>query len=90
MNAAVKGQEERHPSAAPLTAPQVTIGRLCANVGKQIKEGRHVGLDFYDLLIEALIDQLKAKPPGTATTISSRDRPSWARKIICSNGPTRV
>jgi hypothetical protein len=24
------------------------------NVGKQIKEGRHVGLDFYDLLIEAL------------------------------------
>jgi hypothetical protein len=24
-----------------------------ANVGKQIKEGRHVGLDFYDLLIEA-------------------------------------
>jgi len=23
-----------------------------ANVGKQIKEGRHVGLDFYDLLIE--------------------------------------
>ena len=26
-----------------------------ANVGKQIKEGRHVGLDFYDLLIEALI-----------------------------------
>jgi len=27
-----------------------------ANVGKQIKEGRHVGLDFYDLLIEALIE----------------------------------
>ncbi len=27
------------------------------NVGKQIKEGRHVGLDFYDLLIEALIDR---------------------------------
>jgi hypothetical protein len=26
------------------------------NVGKQIKEGRHVGLDFYDLLIEALIE----------------------------------
>jgi hypothetical protein len=25
-----------------------------ADVGKQIKEGRHVGLDFYDLLIEAL------------------------------------
>ena len=27
-----------------------------ANVGKQIKEGRHVGFDFYDLLIEALIE----------------------------------
>jgi hypothetical protein len=26
-----------------------------AEVGKQIKEGRHVGLDFYDLLIEALM-----------------------------------
>jgi hypothetical protein len=27
-----------------------------ADVRKQIKEGRHVGLDFYDLLIEALIE----------------------------------
>jgi hypothetical protein len=26
-----------------------------ADVGKQIKEGRHVGLDIYDLLIEALM-----------------------------------
>jgi hypothetical protein len=26
------------------------------NVGQQIEEGRHVGLDFYDLLIEALIE----------------------------------
>ena len=26
-----------------------------AHFGKQIKEGRHVGLDFYDLLIEALM-----------------------------------
>jgi hypothetical protein len=26
-----------------------------ADVGKEIKEGRHVGLDFYDLLIEALM-----------------------------------
>jgi hypothetical protein len=25
-----------------------------ADVGKQIKEGRHVGLDVYDLLIEVL------------------------------------
>jgi hypothetical protein len=28
-----------------------------ADVGKQIKEGRHVGLDIYDLLIEALMGQ---------------------------------
>ena len=28
-----------------------------ANVGKQM-EGRHVGLDFYDLLIQALIDRI--------------------------------
>jgi len=27
--------------------------------GDQTKEGRHVGLDFYDLLIEALIDRSK-------------------------------
>jgi len=48
----VKGQDERRPSAAPLTAPQVTIGCLWLDVGKEIKEGRHVGLDVYDLLIE--------------------------------------
>jgi hypothetical protein len=37
----------------PLTAPRVSAGGLCR--WKAInKEGRHVGLDFYDLLIEAL------------------------------------
>src|ERR1035441_5698348 len=40
-------------SGAPLTAPHVTTGGLCR--WKAInKVGRHVGLDFYDLLIEAL------------------------------------
>src|SRR5258708_1267823 len=35
----------------PLTAPRVSAGGLCR--WKAInKEGRHVGLDFYDLLIE--------------------------------------
>jgi hypothetical protein len=34
-----------------LTAPHVTTGGLCR--WKAInKDGRHVGLDFYDLLIE--------------------------------------
>jgi hypothetical protein len=35
----------------PLRAPRVSAGGLCR--WKAInKEGRHVGLDFYDLLIE--------------------------------------
>ena len=38
----------RQPSKSP--------SDVYANVGKQITEGRHVGLDFYDLLIEVLID----------------------------------
>ncbi len=42
------------PYGTPLTAPHVTTGGYAD--GKQLtKEGRHVGLDFYDLLIEALI-----------------------------------
>jgi hypothetical protein len=43
------------PFGAPLTARK-SPSDVYANVGKQIKEGRHVGLDFYDLLIEALIE----------------------------------
>jgi hypothetical protein len=41
------------PFGAPLTAHK-SPADVYANVGKQIKEGRHVGLDFYDLLIEAI------------------------------------
>ena len=45
------------PYGTPLTAPHVTT-RGYAD-GKQLtKEGRHVGLDFYDLLIEAISQQL--------------------------------
>ena len=47
----VKGQDER-PTAAPLTALHAT-GRSLVDVGEKNMEGRHVGLDFYDLLIEA-------------------------------------
>jgi hypothetical protein len=36
-----------------------------ATKNKKSKEGRHVGLDFYDLLIEALIDGLEAIFVGT-------------------------
>ncbi len=43
------------PYGTHLTAPRVTTGGYAD--GKQLtKEGRHVGLDFYDLLIEALIE----------------------------------
>jgi hypothetical protein len=48
---AVKGQDERQKTA-PLTALHAT-GRSIVDVREKNKEGRHVGLDFYDLLIEA-------------------------------------
>jgi len=49
----VKGQDER-PKTAPLTALHAyrTQRRRCRR--KTNMEGRHVGLDFYDLLIEAI------------------------------------
>ncbi len=49
---AVKGQDERPLFGGALDSSHVTTGGLCR--WKAInKEGRHVGLDFYDLLIEA-------------------------------------
>jgi hypothetical protein len=39
-----------------LTAPHLTHRRPMKLEKKIIKDGRHVGLDFYDLLIEALIE----------------------------------
>jgi hypothetical protein len=51
----VKGLDER-PRGTPLTAPHVTPEGDAD--GKQlIKVGRHVGLDFYDLLIEGHFTQ---------------------------------
>jgi len=47
---AIKGQDERQKTA-PLTALHATWD-LAATSEKNM-EGRHVGLDFYDLLIEA-------------------------------------
>jgi hypothetical protein len=52
---AVKGQDER-PLRGALDTPRKSPSDVYANLEKQIKEGRHVGLDFYDLLIEALIE----------------------------------
>src|SRR5215469_8698290 len=48
---AVKGQDERQKTA-PLTALHAP-GHSIVDVGEKNMEGRHVGLDFYDLLIEA-------------------------------------
>ena len=47
---AVKGQDERQKTA-PLTAFHAT-GRSLVDGGEKNMEGRHVGPDFYDLLIE--------------------------------------
>jgi hypothetical protein len=49
---AVKGQDERQRTAH-LPALHAT-GRSVVDVGEKNVEGRHVGLDFYDLLIEVL------------------------------------
>src|SRR5258708_40177705 len=59
------------PYGTPLTAPHVTTGGYAD--GKQLtREGRHVGLDFYDLLIEGRLQcavkgtgpQREKDPPG--------------------------
>src|SRR6202049_4449592 len=48
--------EKRMGENARATSGEAEYGSpLSANVGEQIKEGRHVGLDFYDLLIEAFL-----------------------------------
>jgi len=46
----VKGQDERLKPAS-LTALHATARRV-VDLGEKNMEGRHVGLDFYDLLIE--------------------------------------
>src|SRR6266542_595636 len=67
-------------SGAPLTAPHVTTGGLCR--WKAInKEGRHVGLDFYDLRIEALIDRVvswRVESITGAVALASRCLVGWA------------
>ena len=49
---AVKGRDERQRTA-PWTVLHAT-GRSVVDVGENNKDGRHVGLDFYDLLIEVI------------------------------------
>jgi len=54
---AVKGQDERPLFGAALDSSHITTGGI--RRWKAInKEGRHVGLDFYDLLIEGLNTQI--------------------------------
>ena len=59
---AVKGQDERQ-LRAPLTAPQVTTVVYASSGRELVKDGRHVGLDFYDLLIEALMGRCPGRCP---------------------------
>ena len=56
---AVKGQDERQKTA-PLTALHATWD-LAATSEKNM-EGRHVGLDFYDLLIEGVLCAVMQHP----------------------------
>jgi hypothetical protein len=69
-----------------------------ATKNKKSKEGRHVGLDFYDLLIEALIMALRwaLECDGLVTTVTPNS-PSLAVYLVglavvfvgfaaCSNG----
>jgi hypothetical protein len=46
-------------SGAPLTAPHLTTGGLCRWKPINKVKGRHVGLDFYDLLIEGVSTSLR-------------------------------
>ena len=69
---AVKGQDER-PLRGALDSPISHHWTSAANVGKQIKEGRHVGLDFYDLLIEAI----EAAAEATKLSELSMERVAW-------------
>src|SRR6266536_2195578 len=88
-------------SGAPLTAPHVTTAGLCR--WKAInKEGRHVGLDFYDLLIEGdfislrrLFAFLEVKTRNgeqlMAIHLDYRKLPCWKLAPIClDNEPHRV
>jgi len=52
---AIKGQDERSLRGA-LDSPVSHHRTSMLTSENKLREGRHVGLDFYDLLIEALIE----------------------------------
>jgi hypothetical protein len=58
----------KRSAETPLAHPPVGHHRGCVVMGRErkIKDGRHVGLDFYDLLIEAVIAtaQLRGRRPA--------------------------
>ena len=47
----------------------------------KLRRGRHVGLDFYDLLIEALMGDAPGTPPGRPTTAAGTARDGGAIKF---------
>ncbi len=73
------------PYGTPLTAPHVTTGGYAD--GKQLtKEGRHVGLDFYDLLIEGVYTSLRRLFAGIPVKIYKQLNPGvW--KLIRADRP---
>ena len=70
-------QDERQ-LRAPMTAPQVTTVGLCQLGNRTSKDGRHVGLAFYDLLIEGAYGAL---PPNA---LSHHPLSFWAVKPLRS------
>ena len=59
---AVKGQDER-PISGALDSPATHHRRSMPTSENKLREGRHVGLDFYDLLIEAIGAAVEATKP---------------------------
>jgi len=54
---------------------------------ENIKDGRHVGLDFYDLLIEALIDPIEEVLSANAWLPTARgpgNRPASSEGFFCA------
>ena len=78
---AVKGQDERRPSAAPLTAPQVTIGRLWLTPGHTLPEQPMVVISFDEIICTNLHSgDAGTKLSGSGKSIRlARVRRVWAQ-----------
>jgi hypothetical protein len=60
---------------------------MLTSENKLIKEGRHVGLDFYDLLIEALIDPVVSEAGDSLWTLLRAQPTSLRWRCKCGWEP---